>query len=94
MIRPLPKNLDRDRPSKRSVTVAGHPTSLSLEAEFWFYLREIAAERSQTLNELLTEIDARRDRRGLSSAARVFVLDYLGEYVNRLGSPSPDDGKT
>ena len=71
--------------------MAGHPTSLSLEAEFWFYLREIARERSLTLNELMTEIDATRDRRGLSSAARIFVLNYLVEYLNRLGSPSADD---
>ncbi|WP_239025107.1 ribbon-helix-helix domain-containing protein [Rhodoligotrophos defluvii] len=88
----LPPERSDDRPSKRSVIVAGHPTSLSLEPEFWAALRAIADERKITLNRLITEIDGQRGRRGLSSAARVFALRYLGQYVNRLGSLNPADG--
>jgi predicted DNA-binding ribbon-helix-helix protein len=59
---------------KRSVLIAGHPTSLSLEAEFWTALREIARHRRQSLNQLVAGVDAER-RGNLSSALRVFVLD-------------------
>lgn len=74
--------------------VAGHPTSLSLEPEFWFVLKQIADAKGLTLNQLITEIDSQRGKRGLSSAVRVFILHYLGEYVNRLGSLKPSDGNT
>ena len=61
---------------KRSVTIAGHRTSLSLEPEFWETLREIAVARGLSLNRLIAEIDDRRDA-NLSSAARVYVLEWL-----------------
>ncbi len=64
-------------PLKRSVTIAGHRTSISMEPEFWNALREIAAEESRSLADLLTDIDKSRDDRNLSSAARVFVLNRL-----------------
>ena len=64
-------------PLKRSVTIAGHRTSISMEPEFWNALREIAAEESRSLADLLTDIDRSRDDRNLSSAARVFVLSKL-----------------
>ncbi len=58
---------------KRSVTVAGHRTSVSLEAAFWRALGEIARARGRSINQLIAEID--RTRTGnLSSAIRVFVL--------------------
>ncbi len=58
---------------KRSVIIAGHPSSVSLEPEFWEALRGIAEARGLSLNQLVTEID--RARTGnLSSAIRVFVL--------------------
>ena len=61
---------------KRSVTIAGHRTSVSLEEAFWGLLRGIAAARGQSVSELVTEID--RERSGnLSSAIRVFVLTEL-----------------
>jgi predicted DNA-binding ribbon-helix-helix protein len=59
---------------KRSVRIAGHPTSVSLEAEFWRALCEIAAARRLSVNALLTTIDAGRSG-NLSSAIRLFVLD-------------------
>ncbi len=58
---------------KRSVVIAGHRTSVSLENSFWTALKEIAASRHLTVNQLVTEIDRRRVG-NLSSAIRVFVL--------------------
>lgn len=67
---------DRHRLRKRSVAIAGHSTSLSLEGAFWEALKEIAAERGVAVATLVAEIDATRPG-NLSSAARVFVLDCL-----------------
>tara|TARA_A100001037_G_scaffold289829_1_gene302006 strand:- start:131 stop:370 length:240 start_codon:yes stop_codon:yes gene_type:complete len=61
---------------KRSVVVAGHRTSVSLENVFWDHLRKVAKIRRMSVNELVTEIDRNRDG-SLSSAIRVFVLDDL-----------------
>lgn len=61
---------------KRSVTIAGHRTSVSLEAEFWEALKAIAAERGVALAALMAEIDAGRGRRALSSALRVYTLEH------------------
>ena len=61
-------------PVKRSVTISEHRTSLSLEPEFWDALKDIAADDGKSLSGLLTEIDANRDGRNLSSAVRVFIL--------------------
>lgn len=61
---------------KRSVVVAGHRTSVSLEPVFWDQLRSIAAKRRISVNELVTEIDQNRAG-SLSSAIRVFVLEDL-----------------
>ncbi|HWB51387.1 MAG TPA: ribbon-helix-helix domain-containing protein [Stellaceae bacterium] len=59
---------------KRSVRVAGHATSISLEAPFWQGLRDIAAARGTSVNALVATIDATRGG-NLSSAIRLFVLD-------------------
>ena len=61
---------------KRSVLIAGHPTSVSLEEEFWDALKEVAAARRVSVNALIEEIDAGRVG-NLSSAIRVFVLREL-----------------
>jgi predicted DNA-binding ribbon-helix-helix protein len=68
------------RPVKHSLTLRGHRTSVSLEAEFWQAFRDIAAERGVTLNQLAIEVDEGRDGDvGLASAIRVFVLNrYRG----------------
>ena len=61
---------------KRSVAIAGHKTSVSLEDAFWNGLKEIATARHLRLSELVVEIG--RGRRGnLSSAIRTFVFDYF-----------------
>jgi len=61
---------------KRSVVVAGHRTSVSLEPIFWDQLRTIAQQRRLSVNELVTLIDQQRNG-SLSSAIRVFVLESL-----------------
>ena len=64
------------RPQKQSLTLKGHRTSVSLEAEFWTAFREIAAEQGKPVNALASEIDAgRAPEVGLASAIRVFVLN-------------------
>ena len=63
-------------PRRRSVLVSGHPTSVSVEDEFWEALGEIAGRRGMSLNALISEIDAARDG-SLSSALRLFVLGTL-----------------
>ncbi len=59
---------------KRSVMIAGHRTSVSLEEPFWDVLREIAVARGQSVQALIGAIDAGRGGQNLSSAIRVFVL--------------------
>lgn len=61
---------------KRSVIIAGHKTSVSLEDAFWKVLKEIARTRGQTLSDLVSSIDAQRQHGNLSSALRLFVLEY------------------
>jgi predicted DNA-binding ribbon-helix-helix protein len=64
----------RDAIRKRSVRIAGHRTSVSLEGAFWDELKAIAEARGTSLNALITEIDGGRGGGGLSSALRLFVL--------------------
>ena len=59
---------------KRSIVIAGHKTSVSLEDEFWESLKEIAGERGVTLGELVRTIDGNRNNTNISSAIRLFVL--------------------
>ncbi len=62
------------RDFKRSLTIAGHRTSLSLEPEFWDALMKAAAARNMSLASLVGEIDGSRGERNLSSAIRVWLL--------------------
>jgi predicted DNA-binding ribbon-helix-helix protein len=62
---------------KRSLTVAGHRTSLSLEPEFWDALKEAARQERKTLAELVGDIDQARGPRNLSSAIRVWLLQRM-----------------
>ena len=61
---------------KRSIVIAGHKTSVSLEDEFWKGLKEIAGERDVTLSDMVASIDTDRRHGNLSSAIRLFVLDH------------------
>jgi predicted DNA-binding ribbon-helix-helix protein len=66
---------------KRSIVIAGHKTSVSLEDAFWKGLKEIATGRDMTLSDLVAAIDSERQHGNLSSAIRLFVLDF---YRNQL----------
>jgi predicted DNA-binding ribbon-helix-helix protein len=61
---------------KRSIVIAGHKTSVSLEDAFWKGLKEIAGDRNVTLSDLVASIDTGRQCGNLSSAIRLFVLDH------------------
>jgi predicted DNA-binding ribbon-helix-helix protein len=61
---------------KRSIVIAGHKTSVSLEDAFWQGLKQIASERDITLSDMVASIDTDRRQGNLSSAIRLFVLDY------------------
>jgi predicted DNA-binding ribbon-helix-helix protein len=70
---------------KRSAVVAGHKTSVSLEDAFWKSLKEIAASGGMSLSDLLTAIDSGRHHGNLSSAIRLFVLNFYREqFLDRL----------
>jgi predicted DNA-binding ribbon-helix-helix protein len=62
--------------AKRSIVVAGHKTSVSLEDAFWNGLKEIAGRRDITLSDLVAAIDSQRHHGNLSSAIRLFVLEF------------------
>lgn len=64
---------------KRSVRIAGHETSITMEDAFWHVLREIAREKTLSLNALVTEIDQENSDGNLSSNIRVYILQYLQE---------------
>ena len=61
---------------KRSIVLAGHKTSVSLEDAFWEGLKDIAKARRVTLSDLVGSIDTDREHGNLSSALRLFVLDH------------------
>lgn len=64
---------------KRSIEIAGHATSVSLEQPFWAAVKEIADARGLTIRALIAEIDAGREEANLSSAIRVYVLRHYRE---------------
>jgi predicted DNA-binding ribbon-helix-helix protein len=74
---------------KRSIVIAGHKTSVSLEDAFWKGLKEIAGGRDLTLSEMVAAIDSGRAQGNLSSALRLFVLDH---YRAQIGIEA--DGRT
>ena len=81
---------------KRSIVIAGHKTSVSIEDAFWAALKDIAASRGTTVAELVAAIDAGRRHGNLSSGVRLFVLDYFraiasGEGQRNDASVGPQD---
>jgi predicted DNA-binding ribbon-helix-helix protein len=77
---------------KRSIVIAGHKTSVSLEDAFWGALKEIAIGRNRTLSDLVAEIDTGRPHGNLSSAIRLFVLDHYR--ANSNGHAVESSGQT
>ena len=75
---------------KRSIVIAGHKTSVSLEDAFWASLKDIAGTRNMTLSELVASIDADRRQGNLSSAIRLYVLDH---FRAQSGSARASEGR-
>ncbi len=73
---------------KRSIVIANHKTSVSLEDAFWKGLKDIATDRDMTLSDLVATIDTDRVHGNLSSAIRLFVLDH---YRNRSAAAAIDN---
>lgn len=78
---------------KRSIVIAGHKTSVSLEDAFWNGLKEIAVSRNVALSDLVSSIDKDRKHGNLSSAIRLFVLDHYRSQGNH-GQDSDDGNNT
>src|SRR2546430_14006049 len=78
---------------KRSIVIAGHKTSVSLEDAFWTGLKEIAGGRGLTLSELVASIDQDRRHGNLSSGIRLFVLDHYRSQISeeKAGRVPPRD---
>lgn len=70
---------------KRSIVIAGHKTSVSLEDAFWRGLKDIAVDRGTTLSDLVASIDTGRPHGNLSSAIRLFVLSHYQSRPNGHG---------
>ena len=73
---------------KRSIVIAGHKTSVSLEDAFWKSLKEIADDREVTLSDLVSSIDTDRQHGNLSSAIRLFVLDHFRSQTSVVREPA------
>ena len=70
----MPNRMD-DRPVKRSLTLQGHRTSVSLEAPFWEEFQRLAREQQRSVNAMAAELDAmRQPPASLASAIRLYVL--------------------
>ena len=73
------------RPVKRSFSLSGHRTSISLEAAFWKALREAAAADGVSMTTVVGQIDKARGNAGLSGAVRVWVLEYYRRRASEAG---------
>jgi predicted DNA-binding ribbon-helix-helix protein len=79
---------------KRSIVIAGHKTSVSLEDAFWQGLKDIASARDMTLSELVASIDTDRRHGNLSSGIRLFVLDHYRSQTERVHKDSNGRSET
>jgi predicted DNA-binding ribbon-helix-helix protein len=80
---------------KRSIVIAGHKTSVSLEDAFWKALKDIALARHMTLSDVVAAIDSERRHGNLSSAIRLFVLEHFQTRAeNHAGPRHEDEGRT
>ena len=89
------------RPVKRSFTIEGHRTSISLEAAFWEALKDVAKIKHMPVAQLVQAIDRDRGQGGLSSAVRIWLLNYFRsgtggdaapDGVREPSPPTPDRG--
>jgi predicted DNA-binding ribbon-helix-helix protein len=79
---------------KRSIVIAGHKTSVSLEDAFWVGLKEIANKRDLTLSDMVATIDQDRRHGNLSSAIRLFVLDHYRSAQAPVAEDREDEVRT
>src|SRR5262245_10592580 len=75
---------------KRSILIAGHKTSVSLEDTFWHTFKDIAQQRQMTVSELATAIESKRQHGNLSSAIRLFVLGFYRDRRAATRAPTAD----
>ena len=68
---------------KRSVTIAKHRTSISIEKEFWEILENISLEKNISIPKLLEIIEKKSDKQNLTSAIRVFCLNNLTDKIKK-----------
>lgn len=73
---------------KRSITIAGHRTSVALEPEFWTFIERMAAEQQLSLADFIAQIDETRAQTNLASALRLAVLNWLEQQVPPLSDQS------
>lgn len=76
--------LTADIPRKRSLTLNGHRTSISLEDAFWEALREISTREAKSVSELVESIDTARGDAGLSSAIRIYILQHYRGQISSI----------
>jgi len=62
---------------KRSISISGHGTSITLEDAFWQALKDIAASKNMSVQKLIEKIDMKRETDNLSSAIRIYILDHF-----------------
>ena len=79
-----------DKEIKRSVTIAGHRTSISIEQPFWDTLKELACSQKISVNELVRRIDAERQGGNLSSAIRIYILNAVKNRGTAACDAQPD----
>jgi predicted DNA-binding ribbon-helix-helix protein len=73
---------------KRSIAIGGRETSVSLEHAFWSRLKEIARQRQMAVSDLIATIDSHHQHGNLSSALRIFVLDFYCSHTDEVGHHS------
>jgi predicted DNA-binding ribbon-helix-helix protein len=95
MVRYAPKYL-KSRVTKRSIEINSHRTSVSVEDGFWTALKEIAATENTSVQNLVLKVEHERTIRNLSSAIRVFVLQYYmnRKFTSRVSSTRRDSRRT
>lgn len=81
----------QDIPKKRSLTLKGHRTSISLEDAFWSALTDVAMWEEKSISELVETIDETRGEAGLSSTIRIYILEFYRnktEQLSKLTTPA------
>lgn len=79
---------------KRSIKIAGHSTSISLEEPFWIVLKQLADEQKLSLNAMVESVDKARENTNLSSALRLYVLAEMQNRLYELTDPSDPESNS